>query len=426
MKKLILHICWVAMVLLFSLNSCTSSKLKTPDNNYRYDNKIKDLDPSMLVYHVNDTLSYLYIEVLTKNLLYVRENSSTPFEAEVKISYEIYNDYRAKELLDSATKVLYDYKNSIGDKKILSRIPLSIPFGMQPVLKVVSYDVNKKVKSETVIEIDKKDKFSNQFFLFKNRLNNEVCFDYFHTMDNDLEIESVYNANETFDVDYFNTQYPASSPPFSKNRKIQIAESLDSNFMLNFSGGKANLLLDKKGSFYIKPFDSLSYSLVLQRLDSNFSEFHSYIGMIEPLKYICTSSEYKNLVNSPNQRKAVEDLWLKMAGTKERARTVIHEYYRRVELANKFFTSYKEGWKTDRGMLSIVLGLPNTIYKTRGGETWVYGSPNNMMMSLTFSFNKENIEKTDNDYQLIRYRTYREYWYRACENWRKGRVYNFN
>jgi hypothetical protein len=77
-------------------------------------------------------------------------------------------------------------------------------------------------------------------------------------------------------------------------------------------------------------------------------------------------------------------------------------------------------------MLSIVMGLPKTIYKTNNGETWIYGTPNNMMMSLTFNFNKENTDKNNNDYQLVRYRTYRDYWYRACESWRQGRIYNYN
>jgi len=72
------------------------------------------------------------------------------------------------------------------------------------------------------------------------------------------------------------------------------------------------------------------------------------------------------------------------------------------------------------------MGLPNTIYKTKGGETWIYGTPNNMMMSLTFNFKKENIDRNNNDYQLVRYRTYRDNWYRACESWRQGRIYTYN
>ena len=425
MNKLWKHIAFLMMTGVF-FYGCKSSKISNQDSNYQYDTKIKDLTPNFKVYHVDDTLSYLYLEINTTNLLYVRENSSKPFEAEVQINYELYSDFKGKNLIDSATKVLYDYKKADGAKKILARIPLAFPFGSDGLLKITSKDVNKRVKDQQAIEINKSDKLSEQFFLFKNPETKSVYFDNFFTLTERVTAVSSYNKNGTFEIHYYNTNYPASPPPFSSIGKQDVVTYRDSSYLVSFNNGEGDVYLPNLGSYYLKPFDSVNFSVILQKLDSNFDSFQTYLGMIEPLKYICTSKEYNALVNANNRRRAVEELWLKMAGSKERARVVIEEYYRRVELANKFFTSYKEGWKTDRGMLSIVMGLPNTIYKTRRGETWVYGTPHNMMMSLTFSFNLENEDKVNNDYQLIRYRTYRDYWYRACESWRQGRIYNFN
>ncbi len=421
-----INVVLIAIVGLLLVMGCNTNKLANDESNYQYDNKIKDLSPSFVVYHVNDTLSYLYLEINTTNLLYVRENSSKPFEAEVHIRYDLYQDFKGKVLIDSASKVLYDYKKTDGAKKILARIPLAIPIGENGVLRITSSDINKKVKDKQVIEVNKSNRLSEQFFLFKGINNETIYFDPYFTLENKFKVVSDFNSNETFEVQYFNTNFPASPPPFSSNVKQKPIVYNDSNFLLSLNNSEGIISLPKKGSYYIKSLDSISYNVILQKLDSNFDGFHNYLGMIEPLKYICTSKEYKALKNADNKRKAVEDFWLKMGGSKERARVIIEEYYRRVELANKFFTSYKEGWKTDRGMLSIVMGLPNTIYKTRNGETWVYGTPHNMMMSLTFSFNLENEDRIKNDYQLIRYRTYRDYWYRACESWRQGRIYNFN
>lgn len=426
-QQLISNIKFLALLAGTSLMiGCTPNKIKNKESNYQYDNKIKDINPSYLVYHENDTLSYLYFELETKELLYTRENSQKPFEAKVILTYSVFEDYKGRVLIDSATKVMYDYKTESGNKKILARIPFNMQLGQSGVLKVVANDFYKKIKSEFVIEVNKKDKLSDQFFLIKDRKTGDICFDNYFTLNHDLVIESNFNPSETFIVDFFNTNYPASRPPFSKNKLIEIPEKKDSNFLLSMEEKEGEINLDKLGSYFVRSLDSVSYSLVFQRLDTNFKSFYSYMGLIGPLKYICTSNEYKALESASNKRKAVEEFWLKIAGTKERAKVVIEEYYRRVELANKFFTSYKEGWKTDRGMLSIVMGLPNTIYKTKGGETWIYGTPHNMMMSLTFNFNKENTKRSDNDYQLTRYRTYRDYWYRACESWRQGRIYNFN
>ena len=37
-------------------------------------------------------------------------------------------------------------------------------------------------------------------------------------------------------------------------------------------------------------------------------------------------------------------------------------YYRRVRFANEEFTQYKDGWKTDRGMIYILFGPPNQVF----------------------------------------------------------------
>ncbi|MFT4695063.1 MAG: GWxTD domain-containing protein [Urechidicola sp.] len=405
---------------------CNTNKIIPQETNYQYDNKINDLNPKYLVYHTNDSLSYLYLEIATKELLYVRESSKMPFESEVKFSYEIYEDYKGKVLIDSDYKVFYDYKTEVRNKRILARVPLAINYGSNAIIKIIAYDVNKKIQSESVLEVNKSDNYSEQFFLLKQKLTGNVCFNSYISSVDSLTVESDYNRDEDFMVDFFNTNYPASIPPFSRNRVVEIPQNRDSLFLLSIENKLGGITLDKQGSYFIRSIDSSNYCLTLQKLDSNFNSFYNYMGMIGPLKYICTSGEYTALSTAENKREAVERFWLRVGGSKERARVVIEEYYRRVELANKFFTSYKEGWKTDRGMLSIVMGLPKTIYKTNNGETWIYGTPNNMMMSLTFNFNKENTDKNNNDYQLVRYRTYRDYWYRACESWRQGRIYNYN
>lgn len=58
------------------------------------------------------------------------------------------------------------------------------------------------------------------------------------------------------------------------------------------------------------------------------------------------------------------------------------EYYRRVKFANDNFSSYREGWKSDRGMVFIILGPPNNIdrhpfeYYSKPYEIWEYYSIN--------------------------------------------------
>ena len=122
-----------------------------------------------------------------------------------------------------------------------------------------------------------------------------------------------------------------------------------------------------------------------------------------------------------DRRAAVERFWLDAAGSKDRARSAIRTYFERVENANRYFTSYVEGWRTDRGLVHIIFGSPNTIYRAPDTETWIYGEENNMM-SLTFRFSKRDIPFTNNDLVLDRDPTFKGAWYRNVESWRNGRV----
>ena len=98
---------------------------------------------------------------------------------------------------------------------------------------------------------------------------------------------------------------------------------------------------------------------------------------------------------------AVDKYWLGKAASKERARSLIRTYYSRVELANKLFTCHLEGWKTDRGLISIIFGPPTYISNNRNSEVWSYGDDNNIN-SLKFIFDKKTNPFSSNDFVLKR------------------------
>ena len=144
--------------------------------------------------------------------------------------------------------------------------------------------------------------------------------------------------------------------------------------------------------------------------------------MVEPMRYITTKKEFTFLYESEDKKAAVDKFWLDVAGSSERARTLIREYFNRVESSNHYFTSYMEGWKTDRGIIYIIYGSPNVIYKGKDYENWIYGEENNVM-SVSFTFSKVNNPISNNDYQLNRSSSYKNTWFRAVDSWRSGRVY---
>ena len=140
-----------------------------------------------------------------------------------------------------------------------------------------------------------------------------------------------------------------------------------------------------------------------------------------PLRYRSRLKEWDTFTTTKQPRKAVERFWTEAAGGRDRARDAIAGYYGRVENANRHFSSSTAGWRTDRGLVSIILGTPTTIRKTDTGETWTYGDESNIM-SLNFTFVKRDDPYSDNDMVLRRDPQLKSAWYRNVESWRNGRI----
>ncbi len=147
--------------------------------------------------------------------------------------------------------------------------------------------------------------------------------------------------------------------------------------------------------------------------------------LVEPLCYIATDQEMKHLraARTLEQKRArFDSLWILYAGNPQRAAELIKKYYTRVEEANRLFTTTKEGWKTDHGMLYVVLGPPIEITSRLDQETWYYnisGTGNDDQ----FIF-KRIIATNDNlsfeNYFLYRTGAYERLWDRMVAKWRSG------
>ena len=126
--------------------------------------------------------------------------------------------------------------------------------------------------------------------------------------------------------------------------------------------------------------------LTLSKFYDGFPNVSSPDNLLEPLRYITAEKEYEELA-----AKAQPQGWCRCFLVKHRQRRRAYPRadpeipYGRVVYANRLFTSFKEGWKTDRGMIYIVFGTPNIVYKTDNTESWIYGEENHLL-SMTFNF----------------------------------------
>ena len=108
--------------------------------------------------------------------------------------------------------------------------------------------------------------------------------------------------------------------------------------------------------------------------------------LVEPLVYIATPRELAAMQEASNafaQRGAFDRFWGTLVPDRRLAASTLRAYAERVEEANRLYSTAKEGWKTDRGMVYIVFGPPARVEPEIDGETWVYGS-GGMVPVLTF------------------------------------------
>jgi GWxTD domain-containing protein len=195
-------------------------------------------------------------------------------------------------------------------------------------------------------------------------------------------------------------------------------------------------MLPREGIYHFSARREIKEGFTLFNLGSTFPAMTTPEAMIEPLAYLATQDELAELRASTKQKIALDEFWIKRAGNIEKARELIKIYYSRVLYANYYFTSFKEGWRTERGMIYIIYGPPDKVYKTNEGENWGYRKP--VIQSswggkytvkedyLFFTFRMRDNRFSDNDFYLSRSETIVTFWDQAIQSWRKGIVYRLD
>jgi GWxTD domain-containing protein len=224
-------------------------------------------------------------------------------------------------------------------------------------------------------------------------------------------------------VRYYNRKFPLPPPPFAFFEYSPFDYNADETYILELDANQsATFDAAGEGFYHFQTDTAGKEGFTLFISSEEFPEVKKIENMVDPFRFLVSGKEYKEVITAADMKAAVEGFWIDWSGNKERARSSIKAYYSRVEDANEYFSSHVEGWKSDRGMIYMIYGKPNKVYRTPLLETWIYGEENNPL-SITFNFVKVINPFTSNDYRLNREDYYKPSWYRSIEAWRNGRVY---
>ena len=179
--------------------------------------------------------------------------------------------------------------------------------------------------------------------------------------------------------------------------------------------------LTDEGYYFFQSDSTASTGLLLRTVHEAFPKVKDWNEMVEMTTYISTKKEHESLLLAQDKKKALDAYWLNLTRNEEAAKDLIRNYFKMVEFSNILFTDFKEGWKTDRGMVYIVMGPPQEVNFFEDREVWSYAGIDDTS-KIRFTFTRVKTILSPHFYTLNRSRAYQPIWFKNISQWRSGRM----
>ena len=336
--------------------------------------------------------------------------------------FKIYNTYSDELPVDSGLVVVKELPRK-GSSFVSDTIKINFPERRRYLLDIHCKDLNSIKFNQQYLDVDLSSGFNHQSVQLFG-LNDELLFQPIVNASDTYRLKVNTKSNQLY-VKLYQREFQMAAAPFAIIDPKPFDFNPDGHLVIKkHSDGNFYLPVSIKGFYQISE-DSAKYNgPSIYFFGEYFPEPKTVNDLLYPLRYITTSEEYVDLVKGENVKKNIDAFWLKIGGSQPRAKELIRAYYSRVTEANRLFSSYLEGWKTDRGMCYMIYGEPDYVYKNTSSETWIYGEEG-VYNSLSLTFTKVSNPFASNDFRLNRSNMLKPSWYRSVEFWRQGRVITY-
>jgi GWxTD domain-containing protein len=410
----------LALALIMGLASCsTKSTFQSGSYKYLYDYESRTLHPDYVLYHFSDDSTTIYFRINNEELLYARPTSQSPFTAKLQISCKMSNESGS----DTTSITITDPAKE-RNGWLIGSFNIKLPTGYWNMLLEFT-DLTRGLTQAHYLSTDKSSRFSAHNYLYRFKSSNEPIFGNVTSTNKEIIIESARNSGlgRKPHVILMDNEGKLPPPPFSSNQPEIPAIGTDYYSLQNPDSLGRYILKTENKNYFITHDDNLKEGSLLRVTSVDFPAIKLAKSLEWPLRYITTKTEFDQISKSSYSKKLIDNFWVECGGNKNRAKDLIRIYYSRVEEANYYFSSYTDGWKTDRGMIHVVFGNPTKITKYSDREVWQYGE-DNTTNQLVFVFHRLPSPLSSNVYQLSRDGGFKPYWERMVTVWRNGRIYN--
>ena len=403
----------------FSVTTTTGTNANRSKSGSTYNPFIYRLHPEFFLYNSGDKISRLYTKLNLVELMFAPTGPNRTYQGKVKLDYFIYKPDELKNVVDSSS-ITYEIKKRKGQTNAITYVNVNSNGLKEYYLRVRTTDMFRKASVEEYLYINVKEQSSGQNFVVNLKKDNVPYFRNYFKGNQDYAIR--YNElRDSLFVKYFKEDVPLPHPPFSSMLRSPINTLQDSLWAI--SGNESFVFSEKMdGRYFIQTDTTDNTGLTLLNHGLSYPNVKSSEAMLYPLQYLTSTAEFNELLSSNNKKLAIDRFWIKCGGNLNRARELIRIYYNRTLYANIYFTSFTEGWRTDRGMVYLMFGPPKSVRKSPDQEVWIYSDRLNYRM-LQFVFNRTPNPFSTNDFVLERNLDFKSFWFKSIESWRKGKVY---
>ena len=348
--------------------------------------------------------------------------SMAEFISRFTLNYVLYPDFASRERLAYGNLPLNNQSVSqVGFNVYMVRFDVKKPTNQSSAVMLAEFvEMGGTKKSLTELAIRfKNPKLSDRYTLFDKKGVQPLMRNYANVNDT-LMIRNLAGSLKKMYLYYYDHSFDAAASPMNTgNRNTARTLNVDT-VMQTMVGGP--VVFRNEGLYYFVEDTTDAYGIGILVENKRFPKFTRPEELIQPVLYVSQNQEMAELNSAKQLKKALDRYWLTLLnGNTEAARRTIKSYYERVEEANRLFTTYKEGWKTDKGMIHIVMGPPDKVIKAKDREVWVYSQRANFS-EINFTFNRRPNQFVEDHYDLQRYIEYQPIWYPMVESWRSGIV----
>jgi GWxTD domain-containing protein len=429
MMRVLGHIVWI--ILLFAvLSGCaTTREASSPAQQLAslYNPSEFSLNTDYRFYHISDQMTSMYIRLFPGELLFNQANEQAEYRALVDINYIIYELDAQGAIAAQSDSAQFEVKLGRQDEErsgFFSSKVLNLSAGKHYLLRLESRDQLRGTMGLKHMYVDKRSMFSAQNFSVVSGANGYPRFQNYMMPGEVFRIKYRGLGYDTIYLDFLTTPDNYPRPPVTTDSRSSFPFEVDTTIALAYSEENV-LTLPDQGTYHFR-IDSLSREgVTLHNFGPGFPKVETETSLMEPLFYISTLTEYSRMRNQENRKQAVDDFWLQRASSMERSRELIRVYYNRVLYSNLYFTTNREGWKSDRGMIFILLGPPDRMRDTGTEQRWYYISRRQGKV-VEFVFERKPGTYSNHDLIWTKSGESLGYWSSAVSSWRSGRVYSIN